>query len=312
MSDLQRHERPSAFAYLPMEAGAYRLSMGLMALKPERWIEIDRHYVRDTAEKARLLRERPEAVFAALPEAAEASRELRDRLVDHLVATFPERFRLESGILSERETGARHALDDELHPLDLAGRLVQEDLCLMQPGPEGYRLTAASLCFPTRWRLAEKLGRPMAQIHTPVPFYAEKLERPVDRFFERLKPDKPVWRLNWSLTDDPALHQPTGHSRPDVNGDIDGESAGTRIFLRVERQTLLRLPDSGAICFGIRIHQNPLRDLEDEPENAARLAAAVRELPDEVLYYKSVKPFQAPLLAYLDRLAARAATATAG
>ena len=33
-------------------------------------------------------------------------------------------------------------------PLELAGRLVQEDLCLMQRGDAGYRLVAAVLCFP--------------------------------------------------------------------------------------------------------------------------------------------------------------------
>lgn len=293
-----------AFAYLPMEAGPYRLAMGLMALKPERWIEIDRNYASDMAEKRRLLQSRHGEVFAALPEAAAASRELLAHVTAHLLAVFPGRFRRAGETVEVLETGDRYRLDGPLHPLDLAARLVQEDLCLMQPGPEGYRLTAASLCFPTRWRLAEKLGKPMARIHTPVPFYADKLERPVDRFFERLKPDKPVWRLNWSLTDDPELHQPTGHSRPDVNSGIEAGNVGARIFLRVERQTLVRLPESGAICFGIRIYQNPLSDLEGDPATAARLAAAVRALPDEVLFYKSVKPFQAPLLAYLDRLAA--------
>ena len=292
----------TAFAYTPFDESPYRLAMGLMPLTAEAWIEIDRHYNRYLAEKRRLLAERPEEVFAALPEAATASDELLDLLAAHLTTVFPDLFHREDNSLVNLESGERFDLHGDLHPLDLAGRLVQEDLCLMQPGSEGYRLTAASLCFPTRWRLHEKLGHPMARIHTPVPFYAEKLERPVDRFFERMKPDKPVWRLNWSLTDDPELFQPTGHSRPDVDLGISSKNAGTRVFFRVERQTLRRLPVTGAICFGIRVYQNPLSDIRGEPDLAARLAAAVRQLPEDVLLYKSVKVFQEPLLAYLDRI----------
>jgi hypothetical protein len=296
----------SAFAYTPFDGSPFRQAMGLMALKPADWIEIDGRYPADMAEKRRLLAERHGEVFAALPEAEAAARELHDLLVDHLTDRFSDRFGIEGGRIAERQTGAVLALDGALHPLDRAGRLVQEDLCLMQPGPEGYRLTAASLCFPTRWRLADKLGKPMSGIHTPVPYYAEKLERPVDRFFDRLKADKPVWRLNWSLTDDPALFQPTGHSRPDVNAAITADTARDLVFLRIERQTLRRLPDSGAICFGIRIYQNPLRDLEAEPQTAGRLAEAVRQLPERVLAYKSVNVFKRPVLDYLDRLAADA------
>lgn len=295
----------TAFAYTPFDGGAFRQAMGLMALKPQDWIEIDGKYAADMAEKRRLLAERRDEVFAALPEAGPAARELLDLLTDHLLARFPDRFSRGGSAVQATATGAVVDLE-RLHPLDAAGRLVQEDLCLMQPGPDGYRLTAASLCFPTRWRLSEKIGRPMAAIHTPVPYYAEKLERPVDRFFERLKADKPVWRLNWSLTDDPNLFQPTGHSRPDVDTGIARDNAGTRVFLRIERQTLRRLPETGAICFGIRIYQNPVGDLKAEPETAKRLAAAVRQLPDSVLHYKSVNVFREPLLAYLDGLAERA------
>ncbi|MBV9785849.1 MAG: DUF3445 domain-containing protein, partial [Acidisphaera sp.] len=79
------------------------------------------------------------------------------------------------------------------------------------PGP--YRLTAASLCFPTRWRLADKIGKPMQAIHATVPLYAERLARPVDRFFEKLAPQRPVFRTNFSLLDNPALFQQGGHGR---------------------------------------------------------------------------------------------------
>ena len=90
------------------------------------------------------------------------------------------------------------------------------------------------------------------------PSYAERLGKPVDRFIGLLVPDRPVWRLNWSLTNDPTLFQPVGHGRRDTDPDITPENVGRRIFLRVERQTLRRLPRTGAVLFTIRTHQRPL------------------------------------------------------
>src|SRR5690606_20683524 len=131
-------------------------------------------------------------------------RELHDNLAGFLAERFPERFSLEAGTL-RRNDGATWPLDDASeHPLARAGLWVQEDFCLLQSSGEGepYALTAATLSFPTRWRLADKIGRPMLAIHDPVPGYAERLGRPVDRFFEKLVPERPVWRANWSLLDE--------------------------------------------------------------------------------------------------------------
>ena len=66
---------------------------------------------------------------------------------------------------------------------DLAA-LAQEDFCVMQAGEDGaYALTAALLCAPAHWRLAEKLGRPLGEIHAPVPGFNARLGGPADRFF---------------------------------------------------------------------------------------------------------------------------------
>ena len=94
-------------------------------------------------------------------------------------------------------TGRQIRLDQD-DPLITAARLVQEDLCLLRAGAEGYALAAAVVCFPSRWSLAEKAGKPLRAIHGPVPDYEAELTRPVDRFFDMLKPERPVWRANWS------------------------------------------------------------------------------------------------------------------
>ena len=84
---------------------------------------------------------------------------------------------------------------------------------------------------------------------------------------------------------------------------ITAANAGTMLYLRTERQTLSPLPGSGAVLFGIRVRVHPIAQVGSRPAAASRLAAAVRWLPDEMLHDKSVLPFRAALLAWLDRTA---------
>jgi dimethylamine monooxygenase subunit A len=103
------------------------------------------------------------------------------------------------------------------------------------------------------------------------------------------------------VMDDPTLFQPTGKWRTAHDATITQQNAGERLYLRVERQTLRRLPVSGAVLFGIRVHVYPLARAVTSPEAAAILAEAVRALPVEMAHYKSLPMFQEALLAWLDR-----------
>jgi hypothetical protein len=297
---------PPAPDYAPFSLGPFRLSMGLRPLDLQDWIEPDEHMAVELAEKERLLRDRHPEVFAALQEATESAAEVLELLAAHLPTRFPTLYRREGTLLTNlvrQQTWdlARPAL----HPLDLAGRLVQEDLCLMAEAPRAvYRLVGASLCCPTRWRLAEKLGKPLTAIHAPVPGYEDQLASTMDRFFARLKPDKPVWRLNWSLADDPTLFQPTGQGRRERTPEITADNAGEKLWLRMERQTLRRLPRTHAILFTIRVHVRPLLHLARRPEQAALFAAALQALPEPMRLYKSLSPFLAAVLTWLDRVTA--------
>src|SRR3546814_12081030 len=100
-------------------------------------------------------------------------------LLDHLARHRPDTITAGGPILRVPGTGDVYDRRDFAdRPLDLAGRLVQEDLCLMTAEGGAWRLAAASLCFPSRWRLADQLGRPMAAIHDPVPGFNDRLARP--------------------------------------------------------------------------------------------------------------------------------------
>jgi hypothetical protein len=277
------------------------MAMELSELKLDNWIEIDRHYPAELALKRSLLKERHAEVFAALPGTEGASREVLELLADHLCRRFPQWFERSGQRVSNRIVDETYALDNpSIHPLDLAARMVQEDLCLMQPRDDVYCLNAASVAFPSRWTLAEKIGKPMQTIHTPVAFYVEKIGDTTDRFLKLMTPEQAVWRINWNIHDTDTLFQPRSPGKKSPDPSITAENAGSRLFLRLERQTLRKLPASGDILFTIRTYVRPLSDFAARPDVTKTLAAALRNLPAETIAYKSQGVFLEALLKGLD------------
>jgi hypothetical protein len=292
---------PREIVHLPFEAAPYRMSMDLTAPPVSELVELDDRYASDMAEKRRLLATMRDEVLIAQPGSEAASAETLSRLAEHLPARYPDIFSRDGDMLANRITGeAWNLAEPPLDPLEVAGRLVQEDLCLIDPTEAGPVLMAGVVCFPSRWRLADKIGKLLPSVHEHVPIYAERLARPVDRFMAHVKPGKLAVRLNWSILDDPALFQQGGKFCDDADAAITPDNAAEKLFLRVERQSLSLLPASGAVMFGIRVHVYPLAAITARPEIAARLAGAVRQLPPEIALYKSLIPFREALLAHLD------------
>lgn len=244
---------------LALEPGPPWLGMGTRGLPLEVWLLPDADRDRDLRWKAEILAAHPEDAFAALdsPTVDTASREVLALIV--------------------AATGGTP--DPDLHPLDAAGRLVQEDLCLLIDRDGAPHLDAASLCFPSYWRLRDKLGRPLAAVHEPVAHYADELADRVDRFLARLRPDRPVWRRNWSIHDDPTYWLP----EPTPPRPVEPPEG---LWLRSERQTLRRLSASGAILFTIRTQQVPLSVLDERPDIGHRMAAAISAWSPALVAYK--------------------------
>ena len=198
-------------------------------------------------------------------------------------------------------------------PLVAASLMVQDDLILMRRGEDGWRLAAGSLCFPSSWSLTEKFGKPLHRIHDPVPGFGTGT-RPaevISRMFDNLQ-GQAVERFNWSVQANDALYHPLSDrqriaraaDRPSnfPDGDINAHA-----FIRVERQTLRKLPLSRDILFTIRIHLDPLAVLARHPERAriaASFATQLGELDEAQLDYKGLTADRDRLVVYLGEMAA--------
>jgi hypothetical protein len=293
---------PASPRYAPYGDGETGFRIALQPLDPSEWIEPDHQAVAQFANKARLLRERPDDVIAALPESLPAQHEVLTRLAAFLPERFPKLYRRTSDSIDVLAAGWTVALGDTSLPaIARAGLLVQEDLCVMEADASGaYRLTAASLAAPSVWRLADKIGKALPGIHEPVPLYGEVLGGRVDRIFTHLRAGAPLWRTNWSVMSDDTLFQPGTHDRTDARlAGLDSTTAGERLFLRVERQTLTRLPASNAILFTIKTHIDPLAAIAGREDLVAGLTKAVVDMPEGMSTYKALRPLREALLGWL-------------
>ena len=181
-----------------------------------------------------------------------------------------------------------------------ASSLVADDLAVLQPvksadGNEKLLLTAAVVCCPSRWTLAEKIGHDMLAVHAPVAKYAEHVGAAVDNYFQRITVEKPVWRSNWIIQDHPALFQPVIPPGPLLENPQD-------LWIRMERQTLRRLPETGGILFTIRGYQQPLPEyLSRSKDIASNLRILLERLPDDVAQYKSVYYYRPKILKWINQ-----------
>ncbi|GAA5919541.1 hypothetical protein JCM6882_002909 [Rhodosporidiobolus microsporus] len=215
----------------------------------------------------------------------------------------------------------------EWNPMRVAGLLLEDGVIVLVEDEQGqYRFQASSMCTSGFWRLKDKIGMTLDEIHFSgaVPNYAEKYQKAINKFFAGMKEEKFFERNNYFFQVDEKLgwseatngteevfdhtdkkpreeqFKPEGgHTQPRAATDIN------QIHFRTERQSMRRLPKSRAILFTTRSYLFPVTDLADEPGIPGRMASSVRSWPSEgnrnVDWYKASDLFAPVLLPYLDK-----------
>lgn len=210
---------------------------GTRPVAPGDWLRRDERYAEQMALRDRLIAERRGDVIALLPEGEAPARELL-AVVRAEVGATEDRYLRPDGVT----VGI-----DESDPLGSLARLCQEDFAIMVAGEAEHWFAGGVICFPSRWTLAQKIGRPLTGIHTPVEEYDYGMARRVQRLFDCVRVGQPLVRWNNIpyLVGDLFNPQPEfGPAQPDL----------PRPFLRRERQVLVRLPDTEAVVFSIHTY----------------------------------------------------------
>ncbi|CAL8576620.1 hypothetical protein XPA_002491 [Xanthoria parietina] len=290
--------------YRPFNHGPkYPITMGLRRMPWDQWIELDNQFPYYHQEKARRIENLGRVVARAEPEALEGAYELLEEFSDYLSHRYPSLFKRTAVGIDNLLTGEQFNIVErplKQDPMQMAARLIQDDFALLLEKPDGqYYLSAGAIVMPGLWNLDERMGMPLSQIHIDhgkVPGFKEKLNRGVMNLFRRIQPDAPVQRNTWYIQ---------GLDAMDKEGFTTG--AGEKnmpvenFHFRSERQSVRRLPRTGAVAFLFRTYFLPITDMADEPYVPGRLASAIRSWDDETAKYKGRESFEEVLLPYLDR-----------
>ena len=270
---------PIPVEILPIETGdQFRHRMGTKSLETAQWLPSDEETAPTIAMKRELLRLRRSEVVGLAGGGSDAAEEAA-----MLIAGFCGTPVQGRGIDALVE----------------ASLLVADDVVVMQPmGAEPQLVVVAGVvCSPSRWSIQTKINSNMMAVHVPVPQYTDHVGKAVDTTLSRLRVDQPMVRSNWTIEDHCALFQPVAPKGPLVQ-DV------TQLWIRMERQTLRALPQTGGSMFTILTYQQPITEYVARGKDvASTLYSLVKRLPDDVAKYKSMLHYRDALLDWIEPFA---------
>lgn len=181
---------------------------------------------------------------------------------------------------------------------------LQEDFVVLHDEADAMRTRCLSVCFPSNWDPAEKLGLDFSAIHAPVADNALLQAGGrgiVDMAFRQARMLRHVWLL--TPNGDLAQHPETRRTRwadAEAAADASGGRLVDQVFFRVERQTTLPLPALRRGVFFIRVLVAPLTDvLAVAPARAGELCDALASMSEAVVAYRGMAAVRERLCAEL-------------
>ncbi len=288
--------------YTPWDDGGGGVRMGLTPITTDRWLQQPHDFIARLQQRRVLVQYRMNDVFARLPgdqtdraleEVAaliNAAAEPARAGADAEIAQSPSPLRPDAG--ASAQANARFLS---------AGLNACEDLCVLLPDGDDYRLHAALLCAPSFWFLQQKLGLPLLGIHAPVAALEQKIGARIRAFLRNMPTDRVFARGNWHLHNTADLFHPQPDDWTKARA-LTAENIAQRLWLRCERQTLRKLAHSHAILFTILVYVNPLAELALRPELAQQLWRAYANMPQEEREARHFAAFGAQLQAWVQQL----------
>ncbi|KAJ5104553.1 hypothetical protein NUU61_001900 [Penicillium alfredii] len=284
---------------------AYHQTMSLTKLETDWWIELENTYKSRIAQRKDLFATNGKAVLDALPGSELACKEMMEMALQFICARYPQYFTLEDNrMLHNRILGTEQDIRAK-HPLGVLLDNVPEDFAVMMRDDVtgSYFLRAAVICSAMGWNVATKIGRPLHEIHAPIPDYKEKMQFSMERFFTKMPTEKPIQRASWGLEMGEPLYMAPGDPQEQHRLSQDPDLSIKDCSLRVDWQTLRRLPLSGAMVFNFKALFTPITEFQDEPAVPALVAKILKEAKHSFMVYKGVWHVQHVVLPKLEEWA---------
>jgi hypothetical protein len=275
--------------------------------------DIDEHYVAE-CEDRRITLERDPGRCVSLPHMVDHEWDTLELLMTCHARDYPQHFSLQRD--GTRWTWVNRPLNITqtftfgdastlpCGPFEYITRQVQGDFVIMDQRDNNLFADAGMITSQADWSLTFDVGMSFMEWHAPVPLAHEigVFDRAL-KFLLMLQQGRPVRRLNWTLTVNPRLDT-SPETYPEWGTDrttVTSENAGRKMHLRVELQTLFRLPRSNGMLFGIRCYLASVEELATYPRWAMRLHRVLKTLPPQVIEYKGMPRTRPFLIEWLSK-----------
>jgi hypothetical protein len=273
--------------------------------------DVDEHYISECRERAMVLRQDPNRCMV-LPHMMAAQWDTLELLMESLAEDYPEHFTLRRdgddwtwtnrllGLHDRFVFGDEHSLPQA--PFEYITRQAQGDFTLQDQRDGTLYMDGGMVTTQADWSLEFDLGMTFHEWHGPVPIAHDigVFDRAL-QYLMRIQYGRPVRRLNWTMTVNPRLDtSPENYPiwGPD-KATVTPDNVGAKLHLRVELQTLYRLPRSNAILFGVRAYLASLSELARAPKWGRRLHRVLRDLHPDIVAYKGLGRYRQTAIDYL-------------
>jgi hypothetical protein len=274
---------------------------------------VDEHYVGECLDKQITL-DHDRGRYAVLPHMMDAQWDFVELTMDALSNDYPEHFSLkkdglnwtwENKLLNIKQSFVfGDASTMPMDPFEFMSRQVQGDFVLLDQRDETLYADGGFVTSQADWSLAFNVGMSWREWHAPVPRATELgvMDRAL-KYLLNLQLGSPVRRLNWTMTVNPRLDTSPenyplwGTDRNTVNP----ENVADKVHLRVELQSLFRLPRSNGIVFSIRCYLISLRELSSYPRWAKRLHRVQKTMHPDLVEYKGMTKFHPMMVEWLSK-----------
>ena len=305
--DFTFRNSPAAIARFPFpfpeDSYMYSVNMephvpGAVGSVFEHMFDVDEHYVSEMRDRAMVLAEDP-LRCQSLPHMELAGWDLLELIMENFARDYPQGFSLTNDgnrwhwinrpLQIEQSFTFMDILTLPYGPMEYITRQAQGDWTLQDQRDDDLWLEAGMVTTQADWSLDFDIGMRFHEWHAPVPLAHDMgvFDRAL-KFLLNLQLGAPVRRFNWTMTVDPLLdtspetYPVWGPTRATLTPD----TVGARMHLRVELQTLIRLPRSNAIVFPIRCYLIRFDELVSVPKWSRRLHRVVRDIPEALAVYK--------------------------
>ena len=291
----------SVAQYYPFNGSKNRLRLGLTSIPASEWIQYEDDFSERISQKKKLICEQSNRVIRYVDGSLAAQNELLQNIISYIVKYKSDLFTLKECSITSHADGNTYKFSQyENNPLELISYLAADDFCLLEKFNDDYRLVAGSVCTPTYWELSEKIGKPIKDVHAPIPNLEDKIGRMIRHFFVSLKTDVYYQRSNWFLMTDSELTLfKDGYGLDKEINDLDISNIGDKLFLRSERQSFRKLKNTENIAFGIKIYVSPLSIVKKHTLIAEDLILGLNAMTEDQKELMGVGLYEALLEEYL-------------